>query len=147
METAQERKTGGILGTIERVGNKLPHPFILFLYIIVILVAASAILAGMGVQVVNPTTQETVYVRNLLSRDGLVWLLENMIGNFSGFAPLGMVLAMQMAIGLAESVGLLSTVMRRAILGVPLWALSGTVMFLGINGSLSLIHISEPTRH
>ena len=103
METAQERKTGGILGTIERVGNKLPHPFILFLYIIVILVAASAILAGMGVQVVNPTTQETVYVRNLLSRDGLVWLLENMIGNFSGFAPLGMVLAMQMAIGLAES--------------------------------------------
>ncbi|HJB07677.1 MAG TPA: AbgT family transporter [Candidatus Enterocloster faecavium] len=137
METAQERKTGGILGTIERVGNKLPHPFILFLYIIVILVAASAILAGMGVQVVNPTTQETVYVRNLLSRDGLVWLLENMIGNFSGFAPLGMVLAMQMAIGLAESVGLLSTVMRRAILGVPLWALSGTVMFLGINGSIA----------
>ena len=91
----------------------------------------------MGVQVVNPTTQETVYVRNLLSRDGLVWLLENMIGNFSGFAPLGMVLAMQMAIGLAESVGLLSTVMRRAILGVPLWALSGTVMFLGINGSIA----------
>ena len=48
METAQERKTGGILGTIERVGNKLPHPFILFLYIIVILVVASAILAGMA---------------------------------------------------------------------------------------------------
>lgn len=66
-----------------------------------------------------------------------MWLLENMIGNFSGFAPLGMVLAMQMAIGLAESVGLLSTVMRRAILGVPLWALSGTVMFLGINGSIA----------
>ena len=137
METAQERKTGGILGTIERVGNKLPHPFILFLYIIVILVVASAILAGMGVQVLNPTTQETVYVQSLLSRDGLVWLLENMIGNFSGFAPLGMVLAMQMAIGLAESVGLLSTVLRRAILGVPLWALSGTVMFLGINGSIA----------
>ena len=70
METAQERKTGGILGTIERVGNKLPHPFILFLYIIVILVVASAILAGMGVQVLNPTTQETVYVQSLLSRDG-----------------------------------------------------------------------------
>ena len=137
METAQERKTGGILGTIERVGNKLPHPFILFLYIIVILVVASAMLAGMGVQVLNPTTQETFYVQSLLSRDGLVWLLENMIGNFSGFAPLGMVLAMQMAIGLAESVGLLSTVLRRAILGVPLWALSGTVMFLGINGSIA----------
>lgn len=135
--TTTERKSGGILGTIERVGNKLPHPFILFLYIIVILAVASAVLAAMGTSVINPTTQETVYVQSLLSRDGLVWLLENMIGNFSGFAPLGMVLAMQMAIGLAEHVGLLTTFMRRAILGVPLWALSGTVMFLGINGSIA----------
>lgn len=133
----EKRKTGGILGTIERVGNMLPHPFILFLYIIVILAVVSAVLSCAGVSAVNPTTEEVVKVQNIISRDGLVWIVENMLNNFSTFAPLGLVLAMQMAIGLAEGSGLLDTFMRRAILGVPLWALSATVLFLGINGSIA----------
>lgn len=137
MGKGKERKSGGFLGTIERVGNALPHPFILFLYIIVALAVVSAILSATGISAVNPTTDEVVKVQNIISRDGLVWIVENMLTNFSTFAPLGLVLAMQMAIGLAEASGLLSTFMRRAILGVPLWALSATVLFLGINGSIA----------
>lgn len=133
----KERKSGGVLGAIERAGNTLPHPFILFLYITAGLAVLSAVLSLMGVSAVNPTTGETVTVQNIISRDGLVWIVENMLLNFSGFAPLGLVLAMQMAIGLAEGSGLLDTFMRRAILGVPLWALSATVLFLGINGSIA----------
>lgn len=133
----KERKTGGVLGTIERFGNMLPHPFILFLYIIVVLAVISAVLSVLGVSAVNPTSGELVEVQNIISRDGLVWIVENMLTNFSTFAPLGLVLAMQMAIGLAEASGLLATFMRRAILGVPLWALSATVLFLGINGSIA----------
>ncbi len=169
----KERKSGGVLGAIERAGNTLPHPFILFLYITAGLAVLSAVLSLMGVSAVNPTTGETVTVQNIISRDGLVWIVENMVLslmgvsavnpttgetvtvqniisrdglvwivenmllNFSGFAPLGLVLAMQMAIGLAEGSGLLDTFMRRAILGVPLWALSATVLFLGINGSIA----------
>lgn len=83
----------------------------------------------------NPTTGDTVVANSLLSKDGLVWLLQNMLSNFQSFAPLGLVLAMQMAIGFAESAGVLTTALRKAILGVPLWALTGTVLFLGINGS------------
>ena len=92
----KERKTGGVLGTIERVGNMLPHPFILFLYIIAILAVVSAVLSLIGVSAVNPTTGELVEVQNIISRDGLVWIVENMLNNFSTFAPLGLVLAMQM---------------------------------------------------
>lgn len=127
----KERKSGGVLGAIERAGNTLPHPSILFLYITAGLAVLSAVLSLMGVSAVNPTTGETVTVQNIISRDGLVWIVENMLLNFSGFAPLGLVLAMQMAIGLAEGSGLLDTFMRRAILGVPLWALSATVLFFG----------------
>lgn len=130
-------KSGGILGTIERVGNMLPHPFILFLYLTAFLALMSALFAALGMSVINPTTGELVVVRSVISRNGLVWLVDNMLSNFSSFAPLGLVLAMQMAIGLAEGSGLLTTFMRRAILGVPLWALSGTVLFLGINGSIA----------
>ena len=132
-----EKKSGGFLGTIERVGNALPHPFILFLYLVVALIAIAAVLAAMGVSAVNPTTGEEVFVKSLLTRDGMVWILKTLVSNFSGFAALGIVLVMQMAIGVTESSGLLTTAIRRAVLGVPTWALTATVLFIGINGSIA----------
>lgn len=132
-----EKKSGGILGTIERVGNALPHPFILFLYLVAALIVIAAILAALGVSAVNPTTGETVVVKSLITRDGMVYILKSLVSNFSGFAALGIVLVMQMAIGVTESSGLLTTAIRRAVLGVPTWALTATVMFIGINGSIA----------
>ena len=137
MVTKEKKQNGGFLGTIERVGNALPHPFILFLIITGILVAAAAILSLIGVEVTNPTTGDVVAVQSLLNKAGLEWFMTKMVSNFSSFAALGVVLAMQMAIGVAEGSGLLTTAMRRAILGVPTWLLTGVVIFLGINGSIA----------
>ena len=131
------RKKSGVLDFIERVGNKLPHPYILFLWLCLILAVVSCVLSMVGTSVVNPTSGETVAVQNLLSTDGVKWLLTNLLTNFQNFTPLGLVLAMQMAIGFSERVGLLNTAMRKAILGVPMWALTATVLFLGINGSIA----------
>ncbi len=136
-ETKEKKQKVGFLGTIERVGNALPHPFILFLIITGGLIVLAAILAAAGVSVVNPTTGEEVIVKSLLNKDGFSWIMTSMVGNFSSFAALGVVLAMQMAIGVAEGSGLLTTAMRRAILGVPMWLLSAAVIFLGINGSIA----------
>ncbi len=136
-EVREGKKKGGILDFIERVGNKLPHPYILFLWLCLILAVISCALAMAGVSVVNPTSGKVVEVKNLLSADGFIWLLTNLLRNFQTFSPLGLVLAMQMAIGFADSVGLLQSTMRRAILGVPMWALTATVLFLGINGSIA----------
>lgn len=137
-EKAMQKKSGGrVLDLIERAGNKLPHPYILFLWLCLILAVVSMVCAMTGVSVINPTTGDTVVSKSLISRDGFVWLLENLLTNFQTFTPLGLVLAMQIAIGFAEKVGLLTTAMRRAILGVPLWCLTATVLFLGINGSIA----------
>ena len=78
MATKEKKQKVGILGTIERVGNALPHPFILFLIITAVLVAAAAILAAMGVSVTNPTTGEVVAVTSLLNKDGLAWFMTKM---------------------------------------------------------------------
>lgn len=137
MQKSTAKKSGGILGFIERVGNKLPHPYILFLWLCLILAVVSFICAKAGVSVINPTTQEEVFAQNLLSKDGLVWLLNNLLKNFQGFSALGLVLAMQMAIGFAEHVGLLTTAMKKTIMKVPLWALTAVVLFIGINGSIA----------
>ncbi len=137
MLSKENKKSGGILGFIERVGNALPHPFILFLIITAALVVLAAILDIAGVSVTNPTTNEVVAVKSLLNKDGFTWIMTKMVSNFSSFAALGVVLAMQMAIGVAEGSGLLTTAMRRAILGVPMWLLTAAVIFLGINGSIA----------
>ena len=117
-EKAMQKKRGGrVLDFIERAGNRLPHPYILFLWLCLILAVISMLCSAAGVSVVNPTTGDTVTSNSLISKDGFVWLLENLLTNFQTFTPLGLVLAMQIAIGFAEKVGLLTTAMRRAILG------------------------------
>ncbi len=137
-ETKVEKKPRvGFLGTIEKVGNALPHPFILFLIISAALVILAAILEWCGVTVTNPTTNEVVAVKSLLNMEGFNWIMTTMVSNFSSFAALGVVLAMQLAIGVAEGSGLLTTAMRRAILGVPTWLLTAVVIFFGINGSIA----------
>ncbi|MFN8594430.1 MAG: AbgT family transporter [Thermomicrobiales bacterium] len=58
-----------ILDGIERVGNKVPHPVIIFVYLIVLVIVLSAILAALGVSVteqkmvpVMPPATEQTYV-------------------------------------------------------------------------------------
>lgn len=125
------------LDWVERVGNKLPHPFILFLYLTVAIMVLSALLSFAGVSAINPANGEEVVVKNLLTREGVAWMLQNALKNFTGFAPLGLVLSMQMGIGLAEQAGLLSAFMRKTMYRAPLWAISMAVMFVGINGNIA----------
>ncbi|MDI6936392.1 AbgT family transporter, partial [Serratia sp. Se-PFBMAAmG] len=96
---------------IERVGNKVPNPFLLFVYLIVVLMVATAIISGLDLAVKNPTNGELVRVNNLLSVAGIQWILPNIIKNFSGFTPLGSILALVIGAGLAEKVGLLQSLM------------------------------------
>ena len=72
----------------------------MFLIISAGLIVIAAVLAALGVSVTNPTTEEVVAARSLLNKDGLTWFMTSMVGNFSSFAALGVVLAMQMAIQL-----------------------------------------------
>src|SRR6186997_2418559 len=43
--------SGGFLGFIERAGNKVPHPVLMFLYLIIGVIVLSSVLAFMGVSV------------------------------------------------------------------------------------------------
>ena len=87
-------QSGKLYGWVERIGNKVPHPFLLFIYLIIVLMVTTAILSAFGVSAKNPTDGTPVVVKNLLSVEGLHWFLPNVIKNFSGFATLGAILAL-----------------------------------------------------
>ena len=122
-----------ILDGIERVGNKLPDPITLFLGLSVIVGLISWLCSALGVQAMNPATQEMVVTQNLFSVWGLQYLWSNIITNFSGFAPLGMVLVAVIGSSVAEKSGFLVALMHRFLGGAKGWIVSMVVIFLGIN--------------
>lgn len=122
---------------VEVAGNKLPHPFTMFLWLIGIVVVLSAILGAMGVTVMHPIKGEPVAIKSLLTKDGIQYILLNLVKNFSGFAPLGLVLSMMLGIGLAEQSGLMDAFMKRFILGAPEKMLIFVVFMIGICGNIA----------
>ena len=60
---AEDQGTGGFLGWIERVGNKVPHPAIIFLALIVGVIVLSAVLAWVGVSVTTSTAPRAAAAR------------------------------------------------------------------------------------
>ncbi|MBM7608914.1 aminobenzoyl-glutamate transport protein [Lysinibacillus composti] len=127
----------GILKWIETVGNKLPHPFMLFVYLCGIFIIISVVLAAMNVSVIHPVSGENVAVKSLLSQEGVHWILTNMLTNFTSFPPLGLILAMTLGIGLAEKVGLIQAVLRAMVSNVPKALLAYAVVFIGILGNIA----------
>ena len=122
-----------ILDGIERVGNKLPDPITLFLGLAVLVALISWLCSALGVQAVNPANGNTITVTNLFSVWGLQYLWTNVITNFSGFAPLGMVLVAVIGSTAAEKSGFLVALMERFLGKSKGWIVTAVVMFLGIN--------------
>ncbi|MCI2264235.1 AbgT family transporter [Sediminivirga luteola] len=127
-----------VLDLIERIGNKLPEPMIIFLWLIAAILLFSAVLAAMGVSVTHPDTGEDVRVQSLLSGEGVQFILENTVSNFVGFAPVGTVLTMMLGIGLADKTGLLRALVRATLLRTPAWLLPYAVFLVANNAVLAL---------
>lgn len=121
-----------MLGAIERVGNKLPHPATLFAMFALAIIVISGIAAWFNVSAVHPGTGERVFAFNLMSREGLHMIMTGMVVNFTSFAPLGTVLVALLGIGVAESSGLMSTGLRLLVLSAPKKLLTFAIVFAGI---------------
>ena len=114
-EGALAKKDRGFLATVERLGNKMPHPVVLFTYLIVVVLVLSLILSAAGVTAVHPTTGELMTVKNMLSVDGLLLILIDFINNFQNFPILGVVLVLGAITGICEKTGLFSTAIKMSV--------------------------------
>lgn len=125
-----------VLNGIERAGNKLPHPVLLFLGLFLIIGTVSTVLAATDTTVAVPGEDKTLAVKGLFSGEGVRWLLENFIPNFTGFPSLGTVLLMMAAVGVAEKTGLLETAVRASIARAPRRLLPYLVAFVSCQAHL-----------
>ncbi|WP_147803582.1 AbgT family transporter [Alkalicoccus halolimnae] len=126
-----------LLDQVERVGNKLPHPFMLFVYLAGIIILLSWLLSAINISVTHPMDGEEVAIENMVSLNGLEFILSSMLENFTGFAPLGLVLVMMFGIGLAQKVGLIETFMKKTILNAPAKLVTYVIIGTGVIGNLA----------
>jgi len=131
------------LNGIEKVGNSLPHPIILFAMFAAAIVVLSAVCAVLGVSatgnlVVNGELQETtVTAVSLLTKEGLTYMLTNAVTNFTTYAPLGMVLVAMLGVGVAEHSGLINALLKGAVKITPAKLITPAVIFLGVMSNIA----------
>lgn len=117
---------------VERAGNALPQPALMFLLLTILVVLLSAVISGLGVEAVHPVKKETITAVNLLSVTGLHMVLTDMLKNFTGFAPLGTVLVAMLGFSLTEKSGLLGALLRLLVIKSPRQLLVPAVLLAGI---------------
>jgi aminobenzoyl-glutamate transport protein len=141
------KKTGleKVLDTVERVGNKVPHPAVIFGILIAIVVVLSHILYRMGLSVtfesVNSETMQIEHVtapaRSLLTGDGIRFMYENVIPNFMNFNAVGVIIVAMLGVGVAEAAGLIGALIRKLVQVAPRQFLTYILVFVGILSSIA----------
>jgi aminobenzoyl-glutamate transport protein len=146
-EASGAPKTGmqRILDTVERVGNQVPHPVMIFVYLIAFIIVLSTLLSLFGAEVsyqaYNPATGEiepaTTAARSLLTIEGIRFMYTGVVANFMGFNAVGVIIIAMVGVGVAEEAGLVKALIRKLVIIAPPKALTYILVFVGILSSIA----------
>ncbi|MFN7599270.1 MAG: AbgT family transporter, partial [Cereibacter sp.] len=142
---AEKEAPSGFLATVERVGNMVPHPAIIFFLLIAIVIVLSVIFAALGTTVTyegfdeaaGDIVQQTTAVRSLLSADGIRFMLTSPVANFLGFTGVGVILVAMIGVGLAEESGLIATLVRKLVAIAPRSIFTFMIVMVGVLSSIA----------
>lgn len=128
MKQTPPRRRRTFLDVVEKIGNYLPEPIMLFIWLIIGLMILSAVGDALGwaasVRYAGDTAPQfgelengvlTYSATSLFSEDNVARLLGDMPRTLSGFAPLGFVLTIVYGASIAERSGLFSAVIRASL--------------------------------
>lgn len=123
------------LNIVEKVGNKLPDPSILFFLMCLGLAIITWIVSLFHITVKHPGTGDTIAIKSILSKDGLMMILNDAVKNFSEFPALGLVLAVMLGVGVAEKTGYFDKLMVQIVHKAPKKFIVPVIILIGILGN------------
>jgi aminobenzoyl-glutamate transport protein len=135
----------GFLGFIERVGNKLPEPAMIFVWLTLFLMLLSALGQWLGWSASLAYTGKeapqwgslkdgvlSYSATSLFSQDNIARLLTEMPKTLTGFAPLGLVMTLILGASVAERSGMFSALIRASLRNAPRVILTPIVAIIGM---------------
>ncbi|QYA35755.1 AbgT family transporter [Macrococcoides caseolyticum] len=123
------------LDIIEKSGNKLPDPVVIFISLCLIILFASFVTGTMGVSAKNPADGKVIEAVNLLTPEGIAKIISEAVNNFAAFPPLGLVLVVMIGVGVAEKTGYFETLMKYTIEKTPRKIIVPMIVLVGILGN------------
>lgn len=141
----KSKRKKGFLGFVEEVGNKLPHPAIIFIILAAIVAVISHVLASMDLTVAytaldrstNEIKEMTASVVSLLTPEGIRYMFTSAVTNFTSFAALGTVLVALLGVGVAEGTGLIGACLTKLVTSTPKRLITVVVVFAGVMSSIA----------
>jgi aminobenzoyl-glutamate transport protein len=129
---AQPNRLTRLLAAVERIGNRLPDPAMLFVGLLILVWLFSWLLSGFSFELIDPRNGEAVRVYNQLSGEAMARFMAEMVPVFIGFHPIGVVLVAMLGIGVAEHTGFLSAALRGLLSITARWLLTPVLIFVGV---------------
>lgn len=128
----KKRPIDRFLDMIEKAGNKLPDPAILFLVLMLLIWVLSAFFSGFQFSEIDPRTNEAIKVNNLLTGPALAAFLSSMVTTFTSFPPLGVVLVAMLGVGVAEQSGYIGAGLKYLLGITPRMLLTPMVILVAV---------------
>jgi aminobenzoyl-glutamate transport protein len=134
-----------LLDAVERVGNRVPHPVMIFVYLIVMVIVLSAVLGLLGAKVTYQTysaatgeiVEASTAARSLLTVDGIRFMFTGIVQNFMNFNAVGVIIVAMVGVGVAEEAGLVKALIRKLVVVAPRHMLTYILVFVGIVSSIA----------
>jgi aminobenzoyl-glutamate transport protein len=131
------------LDGLERMGNKLPDPAMIFVIALALTWVASALLAPVQFSEIDPrtivrdaagqiTSSNPIRVQNMLSPVNLTVFLTRMVRTFTEFPPLGIVLVAMLGVAVAEHTGFINAGIKYLLQITPLRLLTPMLVLVAI---------------
>ncbi|MEX2602144.1 MAG: AbgT family transporter [Balneolaceae bacterium] len=120
------------LDWVEKSGNRLPDPAMLFLFLMLAIWLFSAILSPFDFGEVDPRSGEPLLIQNLLTGAQFATFLAEMVTVFVTFAPLGIVLVAMLGVGVAEQSGFINTGLKYGLSFTPRRLLTPVLILVAI---------------
>jgi aminobenzoyl-glutamate transport protein len=159
---SEEAPKGGgfaerMLAGVERAGNRVPNPAILFLGLILFVILLSQVLDWVNVGVTHQIADhastalpddltdhgdyqlrtEHIEAKGLLTVSGIAFMFTTFVSNFLGFAAVGVILVAMIGVGVAEYSGLIGALIRKLVAVSSPGSLTYIIVFVGIVSSVA----------
>ncbi|OOO00533.1 MAG: aminobenzoyl-glutamate transporter [Epulopiscium sp. Nele67-Bin004] len=126
---------------IEKIGQKIPDPAVIFMILYIITLVVSVILGGTEFSTLGRDGDTvTYYINNMLSTENIVWIFDNaLLANWLAYGGgvLGVILIVMFGVGIAEDSGLLTTLIKKVGMKVSDKYLPVLLVFIGIMSNIA----------